>query len=54
MIKERKIILIIKNKCYSNIKVAFSFPINKFRKTLSNQHTYIMINASNEGICVEL
>jgi len=33
------------------IKVALSFPINKFHKKYD---TYIMINASNEGICDEL
>ena len=37
---------------FSLIKQIFdlSFPINKLR----NWHTYIMINASNEGICVEI
>ena len=36
-------------------KVALAFPINKFPKTnsLRNQLKNIMINASNEGICVE-
>ena len=39
----------------NNLKVALSFPINKFHKNniLRNYHTYIMINASNKGICVE-
>ena len=33
-----------------------SFPINKFHKKniLRNYHTYIMMYASDEGICVEL
>jgi len=36
-------------------KVALSFPINTFHKKnrLGKWHTSIMINASNEGICVE-
>jgi len=37
------------------VKVAFSFAINKFPKhnISRNKHTYIMINASYEGICVD-
>ena len=37
------------------VKVALSFQINKYHKTniLRNYLTYIMINAYNEGICVE-
>ena len=36
-------------------KVALSFPINTFPKknVLRNQHTYIIINGSYEGICVK-
>jgi len=37
-------------------KVALSFPIKEIfhKKIISrNKHTYIMINAFNEGICVE-
>jgi len=32
------------------------FLINKFhpKNILRNKHTYLMINASNEGICVDL
>ena len=35
--------------------MALSFPIDKFHKHFfsGNYHTYIMINASDEGICVE-
>jgi len=38
-----------------SFKVAPSFPINKIhtKNSLRNLHTYIMINASNEGISVE-
>ena len=40
-----------------NLKVALFFPINKFRKhffkELAYIKLYIMINATNEGICVE-
>ena len=37
-------------------KVAHPFPINTFHKnnSLGNLHTNVMINASNEGICVEI
>jgi len=37
------------------VKAAISFPINKFHKKngLRNKHTYSIINASNEGICVD-
>ena len=43
-----------KNK-HLKLQVALSFPINKFHEkdSLQNKHTYIMINDSNEGICVE-
>ena len=43
------------NHTFTRINVAISFPISKFHKqnSLRNQHTYIMINASIEGICVE-
>ena len=37
------------------VKVAPLFPIHYFPQTnsLGNKRTYIIINASNEGICVE-
>ena len=40
---------------FVHVKVALWFPINKFSKknVLQNKDLYIMINASNEGICVE-
>ena len=39
---------------FKHFKVALSFPIDKFHKQniLRNSHTYIIINASNEGSCV--
>ena len=43
-----------KNK-HLKLQVALSFSINKFHEqnSLQNWHTYIKINDSNEGICVE-
>jgi len=40
--------------CFS-FKVAISFPVNKFPKTvvLRNKHTYIIISGSYEGFCLE-
>jgi len=39
----------------TGIKVALSFPINKFPQSniLRNKRTYVIINASPEEICVE-
>ena len=39
---------------FKHFKVALSFQIDKFHKQniLRNSHTYIIINASNEGIFV--